>query len=84
MYYAYLLQSEVDNRFHSGYTQNLKLRFERHNKGFVDSSKDRHPFKLTDYEASLNQQGALRRKKHLKTSHGKRFLHKRIKYYLTG
>jgi len=39
MYYVYVLQSEKDNKFYTGYTKNLKLRFEEHNKGLVDSTK---------------------------------------------
>jgi len=84
MFYTYVLQSEVDNQFYVGYTKNLKLRFERHNKGYVKSTKDRRPFKLIYYESCLNQQDALHREKYLKTWHGKQFLHKRLKSYLTG
>ena len=84
MYYPYVLQSEIDNQFYVGYTKDLKLRFEKHNKGYVDSTKDRRPFKLIYYEVWLNQQDALHGEKYLKTYHGKQFLHKRLKSYLTG
>ena len=84
MYYTYVLQSEVDNGFYVGFTKNIKLRFEKHNKGYVESTKDRRPFKLIYYEACLTQQDALHREKYLKTYHGKQFLHKRLKSYLTG
>lgn len=84
MFYTYVLQSEVDNQFYVGYTKNLKLRFERHNKGYVKSTKDRRPFKLIYYESCLNQQDALHREKYLKTWHAKQFFHKRLKSYLTG
>ncbi|MEA3280150.1 MAG: GIY-YIG nuclease family protein [Thermodesulfobacteriota bacterium] len=53
MYYTYVLQSEVDRAFYVGYIKNLKLRFEKHNKGYIDSTKDRRPFKLIYYEACL-------------------------------
>ena len=84
MYYTYVLQSVVDKQFYVGYTKDLKLRFERHNRGYISSTKDRRPLKLIYYEACLTQQDALRREKYLKTFHGKQFLHKRIKSYLTG
>jgi putative endonuclease len=84
MYYAYVLQSEKDNGFYTGFTKNLKLRFEQHTKGQVDSTKNRRPLKLIYYEACLNQQDATRREKYLKTYNGRRFLHKRLKSYLTG
>ena len=84
MYYSYLLQSEKDNEFYVGFTKDLKLRFEQHTKGIVDSTKNRRPLKLIYYEACLNQEDATKREKYLKTYNGKRFLHKRLKSYLTG
>jgi len=84
MYYTYVLQSLKDMDFYTGYTQNLKLRFEQHKKGSVESTKDRRPFKLIYYEACLDQNDAIRREKHLKTYHGKMFLKNRLKSYLTG
>ena len=83
MYYTYLLQSEKDNGFYIGFTKNLKLRFEQHNKGHVNSTKDRGPFKLIYYEACLDQNDATKREKYLKTYNGKRFLARRLKSYLT-
>lgn len=84
MYYTYVLQSKKDNNFYTGLTKSLKLRFEQHNKGLVDSTKDRKPFELIYYEACLDQDDAARREKYLKTFHGKMFLKKRLKSYLTG
>ncbi|RTZ95113.1 MAG: GIY-YIG nuclease family protein [Deltaproteobacteria bacterium] len=84
MFYTYVLQSEIDHQFYVGYTKNLKLRFEKHNKGYIKSTKDRRPFQLIYYEACLSQKDALKREKYLKTFHGKQYLHKRLKSYLTG
>mgnify|MGYP001565065864 CR=1 FL=1 len=84
MYYIYILKSSKDNKFYIGYTKNLKLRFEQHNRGLVDSTKNRKPFKLIYYEACLNQQDATHREKYLKTFHGTMFIKKRLKSYLTG
>ena len=83
-YYTYVLQSMNDMNFYTGYTKDLKLRFEQHNKGLVESTKDRRPFKLIYYEACLNQSDAIKREKYLKTYHGKMFLYKRLKSYLAG
>ncbi|KKR45198.1 MAG: hypothetical protein UT90_C0006G0034 [Parcubacteria group bacterium GW2011_GWA1_40_21] len=83
-YYTYILKSLKDNKMYTGYTKNLKLRFERHNKGLVESTKDRKPFTLMYYEACLNQQDATHREKYLKTYNGKRFIRNRLKSYLTG
>ena len=84
MFYVYVLQSEKDGRFYVGFTKDLKLRVEQHNKGFVESTRHRRPLKLIYYEACLNQADAIRREKYLKTYHGKQYLHNRLNSYLTG
>ena len=83
-YYVYILKSGKDRKFYTGYTKNLKLRFELHNKGLVESTKNRRPLKLVYYEACLNQQDATKREKYLKTFYGKMFIKNRLKSYLTG
>ncbi len=83
-FFVYVLQSIKDKKFYTGYTENLKLRFEQHKKGLVESTKNRKPFKLIYYEACLNQQDATHREKYLKTYYGKMFIKRRLKSYLTG
>jgi putative endonuclease len=83
-YYVYILQSEVDNKFYTGYTKNIELRFEQHNSGKVESTKNRRPLKIIYFEACLNQQDATHREKYLKTHYGKMFIRNRLKSYLTG
>jgi len=84
VYYTYVLQSMKDREFYTGFTRVLKLRFEQHNKGLVQSTKERRPFELIYYEACLRRDDAARREKYLKTFHGKMYLKKRLKSYLTG
>ena len=84
MYYTYVLQSMEDMKFYTGFTKDLKLRFEQHNKGNVESTKDRRPLRLIYYEACLDQNDATKREKYLKSFHGKMFLKRRLKSYLTG
>ncbi len=84
MYYTYVLISKKDMQFYAGFTKDLKLRFEQHKKGLVESTKDRRPVELIYYEACLDQKDAVRREKYLKTYLGKMFLRKRLKSYLTG
>ena len=73
-----------DEDFYTGFTKNLKLRFDQHNKELVESTKDRGPFKLIYYEVCLDKEDETRREKYLKTFHGKIFLRRRLKSYLTG
>ena len=84
MYCTYVLQSEQDDKFYVGFTKNLKLRFEKHCKGRVQSTRDRRPLKLIYFEACLSRDDATNREKYLKTYHGKMFLRGRLKSYLIG
>ena len=52
MFYTYVLLSEKDNKLYCGYTQDVKLRFEQHNKGRVESTKNRRPLKIIYYSPS--------------------------------
>ncbi len=83
-YYIYVLKSEKDNKFYTGYSENLKLRFEQHKKGRVVSTQKRQPLKLVYYEACLNKKDATHREKYFKTHLGKLFIKNRLKSYLTG
>lgn len=83
MYFTYVLQSEKDKKFYTGYSKNLKLRFEEHRKGLVESTKERRPLKLIYYETCCCQKDATHQK-YLKTYYGKMFLKNRLKSYLTG
>jgi len=84
MFYVYVLQSLKDAKLYTGFTKNLKLRFEQHQKGLVDSTKNRRPLKLIYYEACLKQEDTIKREKYLKSYYGKMFLKKRLKSYFTG
>ena len=84
MFYTYVLRSTKDMDFYTGVTKNLKLRFEQHKKGLVESTKNRRPLDLIYYEACLDQNDAVKREKYLKTYHGKMFIRRRLKSYLTG
>jgi putative endonuclease len=84
VFYTYVLRSEKDDNFYVGFTKNLKLRFEQHNKGMVNSTKNRTPLHLIYYEACMNQEDAIKREKYFKTYNGRIFIKRRIKSYLTG
>ena len=83
-YFVYVLVSKVDNKFYTGYTQNLIQRLDDHNSGKVISTRQRKPFDLIYYEACLNQQDALHREKYLKSTYGKRYIRNRLKNFLNG
>ena len=84
MYYTYVLRSEKDGNLYTGFTKDLKQRFEEHEKGLVNSTKDRRPLKLIYYEACIDREDATNREKHFKTHYGRMYLKKRLKSYFTG
>jgi len=75
--------SEKDGKYYTGYTKNIELRFEQHNKGLVKSTKERRPLILIYFEACLNRSDATHREKYLKTHYGSMFIGNRLKSYLT-
>lgn len=83
-YYVYILRSKKDGKLYTGYTKDLKLRFEQHQKGLAEATKLRKPFEVVYYEACLNQQDATHREGYLKSAYGKRFIKNRLKSYLAG
>lgn len=84
MHAVYILLSEKDKKFYTGYTADLKGRFEAHTAGKVASTSKRRPLKPIYVELCLDRKDAMHREKYLKTHHGKMFLHNRLKSYLTG
>lgn len=61
-YYTYVLKSTVDGKWYTGYTENLRSRFEQHNAGKVKSTKNRKPFELIYFEGCINKSDALKEK----------------------
>ena len=80
-YYTYVLLSEKDGNFYTGYSEDLVRRFAEHNNGKNYSTKHRKPFKLIYYEACQNIEDAKRREKYLKSGIGKKFIKMRIKKF---
>ena len=84
MHYTYVLRSNKDKKLYVGNTNNLKVRFETHNKGNVDSTRDRRPLTLIYYEACISKKDALHREMYFKTTYGSRYIKSRLKSYFTG
>jgi len=80
-FFVYVLLSENDARFYTGYTKDLNRRLNEHNLGLVTSTKSRRPLKLVYFEGCIHQQDATRREKYLKSGNGKIYLHNRLKNY---
>lgn len=81
-YYVYVLLSEKDGMFYTGYSSNLRERIKQHNDGKVQSTKHRLPLKLVYFEGCLNQQDATRREKYLKSGNGKLYIKNRLSNFI--
>jgi len=82
-YYTYVLLSERDGNFYTGYTNDLIKRLKEHDEGKVVSTKTRRPLKLIYWEGCLNQQDATRREKYLKSGNGKIYLKNRLNGHIS-
>ncbi len=83
VWYVYVLVSKKDNKWYTGMTNDLRNRFKEHNGGKSKYTKDRGPYKIIYYEASLNQADARSRELYLKSGMGKRYLKNRLKRFLS-
>ena len=71
MQYVYVLKSKKDDNLYVGCTNNLQKRITLHNKGQVESTHLRNPFKLLFYEAFVDSTDAFEREQWLKTGWGR-------------
>ena len=49
-YYVYILVSQKDGTLYTGQTNHLYERLERHNKGFIKTTKSKIPYQLGYFE----------------------------------
>lgn len=82
MQYVYVLRSKTSGQFYTGCTSDLRKRFSQHTSNEVTSTKNRGPYELVYYEASLDSEDAYAREKYLKSGMGKRYLKNRLKRFL--
>ena len=70
MYYVYILQSTVTNRYYVGHTQDIQNRLDRHNKKRVRSTKSGVPWKLVYTELFNTKSDAYKREMQIKSYKG--------------
>jgi len=76
MYYVYILKGP--KQLYIGFTSDLKKRLKEHQTNQSKSTKNRGPWKLIYYEASISKKSSLKREKYLKTAWGRRYLKTRL------
>lgn len=79
MYYIYILHSKKDAGLYIGQTTDLKTRVQRHNQGYVTSTKNRRPVRLIHYESFLLKKDALAREEYLKSGYGRKQIRQQLK-----
>ncbi|MBL7114690.1 MAG: GIY-YIG nuclease family protein [Kiritimatiellae bacterium] len=76
MFYAYVLQSQQNGRLYKGSCSDLPVRLNRHNNGYVRSTKPYRPWRLIYSENFTTRAEAFRREQFWKTATGARQLKK--------
>ena len=71
-YYAYILQSEVDQSYYKGSTEDYMKRLEQHNQGLSHYTSRKMPWKLVYVERFESRAAAMSREKSLKKAGGSR------------
>jgi len=82
-YYVYVLQSQNNNKWYTGFTKDLRKRLKEHNNNMSTYTKGRGPFELIYFEGYKTREDALSREKQLKSGPGKAYLRQRIKRFLS-
>lgn len=80
MYTVYILQSLKDLKTYTGYTEDLKLRLQRHNSGRVTATKNRRPLIIIFTENMQSLIDAKKRELYWKSGGGRRKLESYFKF----
>ena len=76
MFYVYVLRSQKDKRFYTGFTRDVSRRIARHNSEKVESTRNRRPLNLLYLEEYESESNARSRERYLKSWEGRLWLHK--------
>ncbi len=74
MFYVYYLKSENYDQYYVGYTEDMKMRLDQHNKGLSAATKPYRPWELIFFEGYKNKKDAKRREIYFKTTKGRKTL----------
>lgn len=77
-YFTYVLQSEKDNKFYYGSTNNIERRVCQHKLGLVESTKHRRPIILIGTKPFEAKEDAIEFERHLKKCKNKKYILKLI------
>ena len=78
MFFAYVIQSEIDGSLYKGHSEDLQRRLQQHNSGKTKSIKSKIPYALIYSEEFKTRAEAIKREKYFKTAAGRRFLKSKL------
>ncbi len=78
MHYVYILQSETDDHFYVGISEDLRDRLSKHNSGSVPHTAKFRPWRLKTYLAFSDPKQAWAFERYLKSASGRAFAKKRL------
>ena len=74
-FYVYILQSDFDNSFYKGFTENPVNRLQQHNDGEMKYTSKKLPWKIVYVELFEKKRDALIRERNLKKATTERINH---------
>jgi predicted GIY-YIG superfamily endonuclease len=77
MWYVYVLLCD-NGEYYKGCTNNIEDRLQRHQKGYVESTREILPVKLVSNTMFTDQQKAYAYEKYLKSGSGRAFLKRHL------
>ena len=83
-YYVYILQSQTDDSYYIGTTNDLSDRIERHNQGRSKYTKHRRPWELVYVEEHSDRSSAMKREYAVKRRKSKDYITKLIREFNSG
>ncbi len=78
MYFVYIIQSQIDESYYVGITEDIKQRLQDHNSGSAKYTSSKKPFKLIWYCAFPSKTKALSFEKYLKHGSGFAFRNRHL------
>ncbi len=79
MFFVYILQSERDQSYYKGFTEDLLLRLKRHNNGESTYTRNKIPWHFVYIESCRSKTEALKREKALK-----KYSHAQVEQLITS
>jgi putative endonuclease len=74
MWFTYILYSKSIDKYYIGYTENLKLRLERHNSGWGKFSSRGIPWEIVYYEEYNSKSEAIKRENEIKKKKSRMYI----------